>query len=97
MCGLWDGIRPQQNKETVSKVEEWQKAMILQAERQKVTNHYLRKINGSLSQLATKEDLNDVCSEAVKGATGIKDRLLWVMTIALIVIAGGATALKYAA
>ena len=78
-------------------MEEWQKAMILQAERQKVTNVYLRKINGSLAKLATKEDVEETCREAVKSATGIKDRLLWVMTIALITLAGGATALKYMA
>lgn len=78
-------------------MEEWQKAMILQAERQKVTNAYLRKINGSLANLATKSDVDVVCKEAVKSATGIKDKLLWAMTLALIVIGGGATALKYMA
>ena len=71
-------------------MEEWQKAMILQAERQKVTNAYLRKINGSLSDLATKEDV----SCAVKDATGIKDKLLWVMSLALITLAGAATVVR---
>lgn len=74
-------------------VEEWQKAMILQAERQKITNGYLRKINGTLAKLATREDVED----AVKEATSIKDKLLWVMTVALIVLAGAATAVRIAA
>lgn len=78
-------------------MEEWQKAMILQAERQKVTNAYLRKINGSLDKLATKEEVDDACKEAVKASTGIKDKLLWAMTAALIVLAGAATTLRYVA
>jgi len=71
--------------------------MILQAERQKVTNVYLRKINGSLANLATKEEVEAAVDEAVTKSTGIKDKLLWAFGLTLIVLAGGATALKYMA
>lgn len=78
-------------------MEEWQKAMIIQAERQKVTNGYLRKINGALAELATKEDVNCAVREAVTKSTSIKDKLLWVMTLALIVLAGAAAATEFTA
>jgi len=82
-------------------MEDWEVAIIKNEQHGKQSVVLLGKIVDALPNLATKEDLQAVeqrlcqkSDKSVKSATGIKDKLLWAMTLALIVIAGGATCLK---
>ncbi len=62
-------------------------------------NTHLRDIKTTLSSVATSDELNAlenrVCAEVAK-SNGMKDKILYIQTVALIALAGATVALKYA-
>lgn len=65
-------------------MEEWQQAMVR-------TEEHTRDIKDNIKNVATKDDLDAQTQYIVvelKPKNGIKDKMLWLLVIAIIVLAG---------